>query len=161
MIGQFVGVVGARREVSGQNLSAQIDSRRETLDWTIGPQFAGQDGDRLGPGILIHLGVDAFVGDQLDLMLVQSSKQQDAGAFGGDMDALGQELLQGGFSDATTTDPGRRDQPTNGGNARQQEDADEDQGLRQGIEGQGLTRGGGLGGIMRGFPAVAGPAEIQ
>ena len=26
---------------------------------------------------------------------------------------------------------------------------------------QGLTRGGGLGGIMRGFPAVAGPAEIQ
>ena len=55
MIGQFVGVVGARREVSGQHLSAQVDSRRKTLDWPISAQFAGQDGDGLGPSVLITL----------------------------------------------------------------------------------------------------------
>ena len=52
--------------------------------------------DRVGPDGLVDLGVDALVGDDLDLMIRQRGEDQHAGPVLGDVQAVGEELLHGG-----------------------------------------------------------------
>ena len=82
----------------------------------------------------MNLGVDALIGDQFDLMFIQGREDQDARALLRDMDAVRQELLQGGLPHTAAPDAGRGHQTTHSRNTGQQKDADEDDGLRQGVE---------------------------
>lgn len=64
-------------------------------------------------------------------MFGQGGEDQNAGPFARDMDAVGEELLQGGGPNSRTPDRARRDPTQHRRNARQHEDEGEEKGLDQ------------------------------
>lgn len=77
----------------GQGLAAQGDGSLEAIGRPSGAQGAGQGRDRIGPDLRIDTGMNGFVGDDLDLMILQCGEDQQAGAVSRDMQAVGEELL--------------------------------------------------------------------
>src|SRR4029077_19393564 len=93
MVGQFIQVDTAWREVFGENLAASVDCSDESLDALPSPEMRRERVHHAVPRFLRHFPVDAFIGNHFCVAFSDGYVDQHAGAAFGCMKVLRQELL--------------------------------------------------------------------
>ena len=93
MVGEFVLVMGARREMLCQHAAAQLDGRDKPVAHLALGDICAQPGNRLIPNFGRNLFVDALISNDFGIMLGRGDEDEHACSFLGGVKITRQELL--------------------------------------------------------------------